>query len=67
MLNLLSNLRSFEKNTSCRFVVIGVESVIRILPNSLSHVEEFMAGPMDVKGGVRIGKTPKKLASICCP
>jgi hypothetical protein len=20
-----------------------------------------------VKGGVRIGKTPKKLASICCP
>jgi hypothetical protein len=28
---------------------------------------EHMIKARALKGGVRIGKTPKKLASICCP
>jgi hypothetical protein len=28
---------------------------------------EHMIKARSLKGGVRIGKTPKKLASICCP
>jgi hypothetical protein len=29
--------------------------------------DEHMIKARAHKGGVRIGKTPKKLASICCP
>jgi hypothetical protein len=32
-----------------------------------SHMQTHMIKARAHKGGVRIGKTPKKLASICCP
>jgi hypothetical protein len=33
----------------------------------LEKMVTFMIKARAHKGGVRIGKTPKKLASICCP
>jgi hypothetical protein len=35
----------------------------------IDHLEKYehMIKARAHKGGVRIGKTPKKLASICCP
>jgi hypothetical protein len=36
-------------------------------PKIQIHVFDHMIKVRAHKGGVRIGKTPKKLASICCP
>jgi hypothetical protein len=35
--------------------------------HSFNQDYEHMIKARAHKGGVRIGKTPKKLASICCP
>jgi hypothetical protein len=41
---------------------------IRSRPNITRGLDfEHMIKARAHKGGVRIGKTPKKLASICCP
>jgi hypothetical protein len=45
-----------------------VLKAIRIFRNTTMGLDyEHMIKARAHKGGVRIGKTPKKLASICCP
>jgi hypothetical protein len=43
------------------------ESIIKILLMTRGLDYEHMIKARAHKGGVRIGKTPKKLHSICCP
>jgi hypothetical protein len=41
---------------------------IRLRANTTRGLNfDYMIKALAHKGGVRIGKTPKKLASICCP
>jgi hypothetical protein len=50
--------------------VITVMSWLRTIINATTQDKDFHEHMIEArahKGGVRIGKTPKKLASICCP
>jgi hypothetical protein len=54
-----------RKDTS---LFISKAAVIRSRANTAMGLDfEHMIKVRAHKGGVRIGKTPKKLASICCP
>jgi uncharacterized protein (UPF0332 family) len=55
----------FPNSTSCKRLVFKIHKELKQL-NSKSANNQIKKCARH-KRGVRIGKTPKKLASICCP
>jgi hypothetical protein len=47
--------------------LLGPKVDVYLILFKIAHFYEHMIKARAHKGGVRIGKTPKKLASICCP
>jgi hypothetical protein len=62
---ILSEVRLAQKTKNCMFPsYLDIKSRANTTMGlNYEHVIKALAH----KGGVRIGKTPKKLASICCP
>jgi hypothetical protein len=64
--NIILNKVSLAQKTKNR--MFSLICCIRSRANTTRELDfEHMINARAHKGGVRIGKTPKKLASICCP